>query len=910
MLLSRLSTGLGVLVVSAVLAAGTFGLAWSARGSAADDENRNKTSQATPKQPAQTPSENPTGKSRVVFRAGAPIMLTGRVLDEQGRPVAAADVRVRLLRSGLRPLRIAAEVVDAWTVQTDAEGRYRIDGVRGIESDDFQYLALDVNAPNYVEFCNLMFSDLSHAAATKGVLADVRLDRGVKVEGHCVGPDGQAVTGAKIRSAYASNAISSLGRIRTPDAAGHFQLNIPKGQNGELVIYSDNWAPRRVAVPAGGGDLGEISLEKGVEVIGTLTDPGSENVVGRVDQKTTNAPPPNGRPLAGKLIAFESIDRGQFGWFPITLACKTDRNGEFHVPALKGSFSVRPVRACDSGPDDRGPVVSDGPVPAILPRVVNFDANSNGARQELVLFTGPTVAIRGKITAADGKPAAKVDVMLQLLVGESKRFVPFLWTSTDEKGHYALTEIPRGLTNAYMNVHAMPPDDHSDIRMVASGRFQGKVQGASKVIKFAPMEQDQDPLDFLLRAEARPAPKILTAEDKELIKLGEEVDRLQKEFSKEWNNRLSPARQVVLFREKFPANVLANRFLVFAEAHANHPVAISALAYVFQSATGSGDSDAPIAKAREQAIDQVIQLQIGNPDIVLFFNGLQHGVPCPKAETLLRAAFSQSPHREVRAAACYELGRFLRFKADVPEILKTWRERPRPDDPTARAALEMHARNLERLASANPAKDRAEAEQLLERVGREFADVPQAQALVDGPGRVQISRYVSPDGKPKLYGALAEAALFELRGLAVGKPVPDIEGKDVDGQPFKLSDYRGKVIVLTFSGNWCGPCREMYPRERELVSRFKNRPFAVLSVNTDPERETLEKSIRDGEITWRCWWDGAIDGPISSRWNVLSFPAVFVIDAKGIIRQIGLRGEELDRAVERLMGEIAEPGKN
>ena len=175
--------------------------------------------------------------------------------------------------------------------------------------------------------------------------------------------------------------------------------------------------------------------------------------------------------------------------------------------------------------------------------------------------------------------------------------------------------------------------------------------------------------------------------------------------------------------------------------------------------------------------------------------------------------------------------------------------------------------------------------------------------LADGPGHIRLSRYASPEAKPKTYGALAEAALFELRNLAVGKPAPEIEGEDVDGRRFKLSDHRGKVIVLTFSGNWCGPCREMYPRERALAARLKDRPFALLSVNTDPDRETLRKSIREGEITWPCWFDGGQDGPITSRWNVLSFPTVFVIDAKGVIREIGLRGDELERAVERLLGE-------
>ncbi len=48
----------------------------------------------------------------------------------------------------------------------------------------------------------------------------------------------------------------------------------------------------------------------------------------------------------------------------------------------------------------------------------------------------------------------------------------------------------------------------------------------------------------------------------------------------------------------------------------------------------------------------------------------------------------------------------------------------------------------------------------------------------------------------------AEAALFEMRNLAVGKQAPEIEGADLDGKRFKLSDYRGKVVLLDFWGNW------------------------------------------------------------------------------------------------------------
>ncbi len=152
-------------------------------------------------------------------------------------------------------------------------------------------------------------------------------------------------------------------------------------------------------------------------------------------------------------------------------------------------------------------------------------------------------------------------------------------------------------------------------------------------------------------------------------------------------------------------------------------------------------------------------------------------------------------------------------------------------------------------------------------------------------------------------GDLARAELFEMKNLVVGKIAPEIQGKDIKGETFRLSDYRGKVVLLTFSGNWCGPCRAMYPQERALVNRLRDKPFALLTVNTDESVASLRESITAGEITWRCWCDGGPDGPITTRWGVENFPTLYLIDQKGVIRRKGyIRGDDLDNAVDELLG--------
>jgi thiol-disulfide isomerase/thioredoxin len=126
---------------------------------------------------------------------------------------------------------------------------------------------------------------------------------------------------------------------------------------------------------------------------------------------------------------------------------------------------------------------------------------------------------------------------------------------------------------------------------------------------------------------------------------------------------------------------------------------------------------------------------------------------------------------------------------------------------------------------------------------------------------------------------------------------------------FKLAeDHPGDpaAVDALFSGNWCGPCLAMYPDERDLVKRLKDQPFALVSVNTDGERSTLQKSIKDGQITWRCWWDGP-NRPICQRWNVRSFPTVYVLDRAGVIRFTDRRGSSLDHAVMSLLEEAPGP---
>src|SRR4051794_25538560 len=99
----------------------------------------------------------------------------------------------------------------------------------------------------------------------------------------------------------------------------------------------------------------------------------------------------------------------------------------------------------------------------------------------------------------------------------------------------------------------------------------------------------------------------------------------------------------------------------------------------------------------------------------------------------------------------------------------------------------------------------------------------------------------------------------------------------------------------------------MYPHERSLVERLKDKPFALIGINSDADKEKLKKRLTEEKITWRSFWNGpkGTDGPISHAWNVRAWPTLYVLDHKGVIRFKDLPNKELDKAVDQLLGELA-----
>jgi Thioredoxin-like len=95
----------------------------------------------------------------------------------------------------------------------------------------------------------------------------------------------------------------------------------------------------------------------------------------------------------------------------------------------------------------------------------------------------------------------------------------------------------------------------------------------------------------------------------------------------------------------------------------------------------------------------------------------------------------------------------------------------------------------------------------------------------------------------------------------------------------------------------------MIPHQRQMVARLKYKPFALVSVSCDEQKKTLVDFLAKEPMPWNHWWNGyGKDGKLMDTLNIQHFPTIFVIDPGGVIRYKEIHGEELEKAVNTLLG--------
>jgi hypothetical protein len=218
---------------------------------------------------------------------------------------------------------------------------------------------------------------------------------------------------------------------------------------------------------------------------------------------------------------------------------------------------------------------------------------------------------------------------------------------------------------------------------------------------------------------------------------------------------------------------LALKFLELAEKNPRDPIATDALIQAVWQVNTTPWAVELVGKdsAHDKALALLQRGHVESDKLGPLCQRISHGF-CQEYEPFLRAVLRRNPHRNVQALACLGLAHFLSNRLQRLDLL---REQPQ----LAREFEDLFGKEyLAQLRRQDPTRAASEAEAFFEQAAKKYGDVK------------------IPDGGT--VGAQARAELYEFRHLCVGKEAPDIEGEDQDGKRFKLSDYRGKVVLLDF----------------------------------------------------------------------------------------------------------------
>jgi peroxiredoxin len=144
----------------------------------------------------------------------------------------------------------------------------------------------------------------------------------------------------------------------------------------------------------------------------------------------------------------------------------------------------------------------------------------------------------------------------------------------------------------------------------------------------------------------------------------------------------------------------------------------------------------------------------------------------------------------------------------------------------------------------------------------------------------------------------------DLSEVQEGNPAPDFELTTLAGETVKLSDYKGKKVILNFWATWCPPCKAEMPHMQNFYEKNKDNGIEILAVNLtnmDKGQTQIENFVKDYGLTFDIPLD--VEGIIGMQYQAFSIPTSYVIDTNGVISKkiIGPMDESM---MERLTKEL------
>lgn len=136
-----------------------------------------------------------------------------------------------------------------------------------------------------------------------------------------------------------------------------------------------------------------------------------------------------------------------------------------------------------------------------------------------------------------------------------------------------------------------------------------------------------------------------------------------------------------------------------------------------------------------------------------------------------------------------------------------------------------------------------------------------------------------------------------------GVEAPEIVLETPDGQPIKLSDFRGKVTLIDFWAAWCKPCRMENPNVVRLYNLYNDKGFEVFGVSLDKDKEAWINAIKQDGLVWKHGSDLQFwNSSVVPAYNLNGIPMTYLVDENGVIIAKGLRGKQLEDTLKEIFG--------
>jgi peroxiredoxin/protocatechuate 3,4-dioxygenase beta subunit len=805
------------------------------------------------------------------FRMEKATRIGGRVLDQDGRPVAGASVVVSAIKRYPDSEQRAGSDESA---TTDAEGRWSCAGIP--ERADF----LSVGVYHHSYLPQRPFYDYKdftpHDALYEGTAVQT-LHRGTPITGTVLDPDARPVPGAAVFYGDGGGSGNSIPPIRT-DAEGRFTLGIKPGVNSVLTARHEGFGPALEAIHVG---------DEPQQVTLTLSTP--HTLEGRVVDD-------GGRPVARAVLYIESW-RGRAS---LPQELKADADGRFAWKEAPGDEVKARVWAPDFA--ERRDV-------SLLP-----DSNNQ------VVLTR-TTHIRGTVVdAGTGQPIPRFSVSANVAWNPGERFI---W----QRGNF-MDDESRKLPGAFETVFPMRAHQVL-VRVEAEGYLPADAgpftpDGSDRAFTFR-LEKADPIRGAVLNPDGSPAREgavyLILAGDTLQLRNGR-LDGGRDESS--IHAKLTADGHFTLPPQKDPCMLMALSDAGFAwvpgrDFRPEVPLRLQPWARVSGTVRAEGRPAAELDLVLQHEGDPV--LSDGEPWLVHMYSfktdsegrftaprvlpgrvSLARRVPNGPAER--RVWFVTLAALDARSGQSCELrigesGRAVTGRFDLPPGVD-WLVRKAAITPKAPGGPSPEY-GIEVLADGRFRADDLPAGEYSLRAA--IHEQPPENAC--GWGRLvgAFAREFTVAGHagdpPIDLGTLEpEPAPANERPLRVGDKAPDFAVRTLEGADLTLADFRGKFVLLDFWATWCAPCVAEIPDLRAVHEAFaKDDRFAMVSLSLDEKADDVRYMVKAVEMSWVQGLIGP-DSPVATSYDATAIPAIFLIGPDGTILARDLRGAKLKSAIE------------